>query len=655
MAGRTEAPFRQSSTAIGVVLVGVYLVVLIRTAWVSDDAYITFRYAYNVVHGHGLVWNPGYRVQAFTNPLWTFLVTAAYFVTREIYYTSLAISMVFSVATLAVVWRLATSTTRFWLGAGVLILSKAYMDFSASGLEDPLLHFLLAMFAYAFLAGWCPRKRLWATSLVGGLLMTTRMDAVLLVAPAVVLTAGEVLDRQCLRQTAVSAGRTMALGGLPFLVWKGFATFYYGFPVPNTYFAKTNTTDSAYELVQQGYHYLVSSFAHDLVLLAGLLGGFTMATVRGDRRLGALAAGAGLYIGYLVTIGGDFMVGRLLTEPLIIAVIVLVRTVDLSAEEVKVGLLLVIALSVGLPSAPPVFQTLAAGADYGGATVNQHGLIDERGFYYPGTGLIANKDRKNTHRWADQGRQWAGSSRRVFVAGVIGMRGYYAGPETHVIDYYALSDPLLARLEGDGRVGHYERHVPAGYVRTIRTGENHLKSEGLHRFYDKLATITTGDLWSPERLGTIVRLNLGAYEHLLAPPLRWTYPLDRVDRPVPNGTAWNAPRAITFDSHVAVVTGGRVYHEVVELSTDHNDRYRLTFANNGTAVGNVTLPPSNAVEEGLVTRRVAVPQAAARQGYTRIRIEAVGGDGMYSVGHVKLLDANATARNRAPLEPDVDR
>jgi len=35
-----------------------------------DDAMISMRYAYNLVHGSGLVWNPGDRVEGFTNPLW---------------------------------------------------------------------------------------------------------------------------------------------------------------------------------------------------------------------------------------------------------------------------------------------------------------------------------------------------------------------------------------------------------------------------------------------------------------------------------------------------------------------------------------------------------------------------------------------------------
>ena len=42
-----------------------------RRAWVCDDAFISFRYAENLVRGFGLVFNPGERVEGYSNFLWT--------------------------------------------------------------------------------------------------------------------------------------------------------------------------------------------------------------------------------------------------------------------------------------------------------------------------------------------------------------------------------------------------------------------------------------------------------------------------------------------------------------------------------------------------------------------------------------------------------
>ncbi|MBR32741.1 MAG: hypothetical protein CMN77_15670 [Spirochaetaceae bacterium] len=46
----------------------------IRIRWIADDAFISFRYALNLIRGHGLVFNAGEHVEGFTNFLWTILV-----------------------------------------------------------------------------------------------------------------------------------------------------------------------------------------------------------------------------------------------------------------------------------------------------------------------------------------------------------------------------------------------------------------------------------------------------------------------------------------------------------------------------------------------------------------------------------------------------
>src|SRR5579862_1742677 len=43
----------------------------VRYFVLRDDAMISMRYAYNLAHGQGLVWNAGDRVEGFTNLGWT--------------------------------------------------------------------------------------------------------------------------------------------------------------------------------------------------------------------------------------------------------------------------------------------------------------------------------------------------------------------------------------------------------------------------------------------------------------------------------------------------------------------------------------------------------------------------------------------------------
>ena len=43
---------------------------------IDDDALISMRYAWNLAHGQGLVWNAGEHVEGITNPLWTLYAAA---------------------------------------------------------------------------------------------------------------------------------------------------------------------------------------------------------------------------------------------------------------------------------------------------------------------------------------------------------------------------------------------------------------------------------------------------------------------------------------------------------------------------------------------------------------------------------------------------
>jgi len=85
-----------------ILLLILFTVVLIRTAWLADDAYITFRTVDNFVNGYGLTWNTDERVETYSNPLWMFLVAVFYFFTNEIYFTSIILSISISVLVLFV-------------------------------------------------------------------------------------------------------------------------------------------------------------------------------------------------------------------------------------------------------------------------------------------------------------------------------------------------------------------------------------------------------------------------------------------------------------------------------------------------------------------------------------------------------------------------
>ncbi|MBK8619703.1 MAG: hypothetical protein IPN96_22000 [Anaerolineales bacterium] len=59
-----------------------------------DDAMISMRYAYNLAHGLGPVWNAGEHVEGFTNPLWVGIMALVHLLPIGLNQTSLVIQII---------------------------------------------------------------------------------------------------------------------------------------------------------------------------------------------------------------------------------------------------------------------------------------------------------------------------------------------------------------------------------------------------------------------------------------------------------------------------------------------------------------------------------------------------------------------------------
>ncbi|MEE8405506.1 MAG: hypothetical protein V3S17_08950, partial [candidate division Zixibacteria bacterium] len=84
-------------------LILLFAAVALRTAWLCDDAFISFRVVDNFVNGYGLVWNTGERVQVFTNPLWVLVISFLYYFTSEFYFTSIFLSILLTIISLIII------------------------------------------------------------------------------------------------------------------------------------------------------------------------------------------------------------------------------------------------------------------------------------------------------------------------------------------------------------------------------------------------------------------------------------------------------------------------------------------------------------------------------------------------------------------------
>lgn len=476
----------------------VLLYAILSTAWVCDDAYMSFRAAWNLAHGYGLTHNPGTRVQAFTNPLWTLLHVPWLAVFDDPFYPTLALSLVVDALAIgaALRWGVHTPVDRaLWLG--LLALARGFVDFSTSGLEGPLLHLLLVLFVLVWLRRESHPLALAALSGLAALLMLTRMDSVLLVGPALAVAVVRQRERRPLR--------ALLLGFLPLLAWVGFALLYYGFAIPNTAYAKLGASIPRAELLERGLGYLDSSLRLDPLTLTTIGAALVACGVRA-RRWWPVCTGVTLHLIYSVWIGGDFMSGRFLTAPFLVCALLLARELP-PAWSARPA----VALGAYLLAAVVGFPTLTTGLGVRQvAVINRHGVNDSRSYYYPESGLFsAQRDRRQRRVPRVAPADTPKGERCVRVVESMGQQSYWAGPAVHVIDRFALGDPLLAHLAAipspARRPGHYERAIPAGYLRTLRTGHNGIDDPRLAHLYDRLARVTRGPLLDRARLADIAR------------------------------------------------------------------------------------------------------------------------------------------------------
>lgn len=477
-----------------------FMVIVALRGWLCDDAFISFRFSDNFIHGRGLVFNVGERVQGFTNPLWTLLYALPHGLPGDPYAKAMLFSLFVSAAAATVLaFGFSKNPLVGAVGVVTLAFSEAAGDFATSGLENPLSHLLVLAFAASFLREGTSRWHALGPWLSVGFALTNRMDLAPLFVPGLLFVASRQIRESSYGQVAKRA----LLGLSPFLLWEAFSLVYYGFLVPNTAIAKLGVDLPRAEVIGQGATYLLVTAERDpmtlLVLITAIVCGTTSPRTR------PLALGVLLQLAYVVWAGGDFMAGRFLSAPLYLAAAVCLTLLD-DASEVH---------AVRVAAAAIAFVALLSPyAPFGGGPPNQDvppsGIVSEREFYRGELGLTVNLRRRayRKHSFYLQGVGFRNGAERVVFHNNAGLTGYAAGPTRHLVDGAGLTDPFMARMprdkSRDWRIGHYGRETPPGYLPTVRTGRMELREPRHRELYERLRLITQGPIFSVARLRAIV-------------------------------------------------------------------------------------------------------------------------------------------------------
>lgn len=276
----------------------------------SDDAYISYRYALNLLAGHGLVFNPGERVEGYTNLLYVLLMVPLAWLAgpERLLAASVALNFGFAALAVAQVNRFVSRRLGAFpggLAALVLALCPSLWVAVASGLETPLVLCLQVAIWIAAeeVAGQGGRRRVLLLAGLCALLVLTRADGFLVPGLAAVFLFLRGRRREAL---AVAAAAAATLGLL--VLWR---LSYYGWPLPNTYYAKVSGPPAdriAVGLDQ--FSRVITTTGLALHLLALML--LVLELVRRRDRLPFPFLFFAPWIGYWIYVGGDVFYERFL-------------------------------------------------------------------------------------------------------------------------------------------------------------------------------------------------------------------------------------------------------------------------------------------------------------------------------------------------------
>ncbi len=493
----------------------IYLV----NAFVCDDAFITFRTADNFANGFGLRYNIIERVQTFTNPLWLFLHVIPYKIFRDpavphdaelFYYLTLTVSYIFSGMTCLLVTKLVPQAALpTILAVLVLLSSKGFTDYTSSGLENPLTFFLIAIFFVTYLSGirmadgvrTCKLTRI---CLIASLLVVNRIDAVLLIcAPLTAICLSELWGR------GFSAVRAMSVGFLPAILWFGFSIIYYGFPFPNTYYAKLGLELEPQLIFSKSLAYLFTLFRSEpytfLILLWGVVAALSLKNFR------LIGVSLVLYFVYLMKMGGDFMGGRFLGAPFLVSAIVLLSQAYANMNE-TIGRDIILTLSLIsynliFPSSVLKAYDLPPGNNdkniYYPASTPLH-IHPVRHFPFTVFGVVEGRKECLNMESKESG---------VAIGGG-GLHAFCQGPKMTLVDPLSLSDPLISRLPVPKDLdplfvpAHFKKPIPKGLLKSYEEHRNSIEDRELRRYYQKIINVTQGPIFTWQRAKDIAYLNL---------------------------------------------------------------------------------------------------------------------------------------------------
>jgi len=431
---------------------GLFARLVSRYAFLGDDCFIAFRYAKNLIGGHGLVFNPGEYVEGYTDFLWVLLMAGFGRVGAPLELASVVVGIasgafvIFLVAWIgarAAGWR----DPLIWIAPLALASNRTFCAWSTGGLETQFFTALLLAGLVRFtVERERSARRPWGSASLLALATLTRPEGVIFFGAAALLFLVDVVRRRRpLSALAIWAAPYVAVVGAH-LAWR---LLYYGYPLPNTFYAKV----SGIWLSQSSLYIGLFLRDHALVWLLPLV---AFALAFRARFVGILfAVSVFLYTLYVLAIGGDRFEFRLMTPVLPLLFWLLQEGIARSVARWS---------PPERPRPAVVLAAIAAAILVLGAAYRPN-TID----YPPERHDVASIEdiRAYAARRAGEGRFLAGlvddgylTGQELLATGGVGALPYYSG--LPVVDVYGLNDAAIAHrpIAERGRIAHEKTATP---------------------------------------------------------------------------------------------------------------------------------------------------------------------------------------------------
>jgi len=406
-----------------------------------DDAYISLQYAKNWISGNGLVFNPGERVEGYTNFLWVALVAPLWplsgqdpaLMARLASFLTVALALVGLGLVASIGARAFSSLLAMVLALMLLAFDDSFVSYTVVfALEN---HLLIALLL-AGVALVVYRPKWWEPALGSSfcLVAMTRPDGLLWPATFFASSVLALPFRNGRDDTVgiASLGRIGSAFAIPFMTYFLLRYWYFGEVLTNTFYLKVGDGLGG---VRRGYEYLASFVTERFGVPLLALGAAVLVRAAWSRWLLLYTL---LHSAYVVYVGGDFYAGH---RFLLVLIPILALLTAAAADQVLTRL------------KQPAWQRIGAVCALLVCLALRFGTLRHGPYTTELNGWLTTVDNNVKYmRWMkDKARP-----NSSMVLGDIGAAGLFA--DLRVIDVFGVVDRTVAHKQvpnfGSGKAGH---------------------------------------------------------------------------------------------------------------------------------------------------------------------------------------------------------